>query len=59
METAQDTYQKGYTDAYYGKDNSTNYTGIARMVYRQGRDKFFEEFNNIDVMKELNGWQVN
>lgn len=51
-----DLFQKGYTDAYYGKDNSTNYEGIARMCYRQGQDKFHKEFKeSVDVMKELNG----
>jgi hypothetical protein len=34
----------GYTDAYYGKDYSENYTGLEKVGYLKGQDKFFEDF---------------
>ena len=45
-------FQKGYTDAFYGKDNSSNYTGIARMCYRQGMEQFYKELSESDDEKQ-------
>ena len=46
----------GYSDAYFGKDNTDKYGGVDRIEYLKGRDLFLEEFCfDVYVMQELNG----
>lgn len=54
-DTDKQIYQQGYTDAYYGKDKSENYSELDAMIYKAGKEEFYKEFNEVDVMKELNG----
>lgn len=45
---AQELRQRGYTDAFYGKDHSELYNGIMRQVYQQGREDFYTELEEAD-----------
>ena len=37
-------FKQGYTDAYYGKDNSHLYTNFALEQYKKGQEKFITEY---------------
>lgn len=37
-------FDKGYTDAYYGKDKSDLYDGLEYLIYQQGQEQFLKEF---------------
>lgn len=52
--TPKQVIQEGYSDAYFGKDNSCKYSGEELEWYLQGVELFWEEYD-IDVMSELNG----
>ena len=48
-------YKLGYSDAYFGKDNRDTLSEQDAVLYIAGQEKFWKEFNQVDVMKELNG----
>lgn len=39
----------GFTDGYYGKDNSEYYSMLNKMFYKLGQRKFIKEFNETGV----------
>lgn len=42
--TPESIEQKGYTDAFFGKDKSDNYSGVEYTAYVIGQERFFTSF---------------
>ena len=47
--TLDEIEQIGYTDAFFGKDKSDNYTGVEFTAYIIGQERFFTSFLDTKV----------
>lgn len=50
--TLDEIEEKGYTDAFFGKDKSDNYSGVEFTAYIIGQERFFTSF--LDTKEEVN-----